>query len=145
MNASLFGIVDYWAVFLAAVAAFALGAVWYRIFASPWMAATGMTEEMIKGEAAGGRSPMPFLFAFIADLVMAFALYGIIWHVGGGHFAGKSGVISGALCWLGFVITTMTVNNTFSRRKPILLVIDGGYWLVVLAVMGAIIGGMGPA
>jgi len=145
MNVLVFGSVDYWAVFLAAVAASALGAVWYRILAKPWMAATGMTDEMMKGDAGGTRSPLPFVLAFVADLVIALALYGVVWHVGGGHFAAKSGVIAGVLCWLGFIIPTMAVNGAFARRRPVLLGIDGGYWLLALAAMGAVIGAMGPA
>jgi len=31
------------------------------------------------------------------------------------------------------------------EQRPILLAIDGGFWLVDLALMGAIIGGLGPA
>jgi hypothetical protein len=137
--AAIFGSVDYWAVFLAAIAGFALGAVWYRLFATPWLAATGLTEQ---GDAGRG-SPLPFVLGFIANVVMAFALYGVAWHSTGGHFGVKGGIISGVLCWLGFVITTMTVNNVFARRKPILLAIDGGFWLAVLVAMGAIIGGLG--
>jgi hypothetical protein len=37
----------------------------------------------------------------------------------------------------------MTVNYTFGRRRPLLLLIDGGYWLAALVVMGAVIGGLG--
>jgi hypothetical protein len=54
-----------------------------------------------------------------------------------------NGVISGALCWLGFVITVMLVNNAYALRDERLLLIDGGYWLLVLILMGAIIGGWG--
>jgi hypothetical protein len=52
-------------------------------------------------------------------------------------------VISGAFCWLGFVIPTLLVNNSFARRDWRLLFIDGGHWLLVLLLMGAIIGTMG--
>ena len=37
----------------------------------------------------------------------------------------------------------MLVNNSFAMRSRMLLLIDGGYWLVVLALMGAIIGAIG--
>ena len=137
---SLSASIDYWAVFVAAIAGFFVGAVWYRIFSAPWLAANGITREAF----IAARSPAPFIIAFVSDLVMAFVLFGIAWHIGGGHFTIKAGLISAALCWLGFVITTMAVNSAFARRKPVLLAIDGGYWLVVLALMGGIIGGMGP-
>jgi hypothetical protein len=37
----------------------------------------------------------------------------------------------------------MLVNNSFAQRDGRLLLIDGGHWLVVLLVVGAIIGAMG--
>jgi hypothetical protein len=37
----------------------------------------------------------------------------------------------------------MLVNNSFARRRPMLLVIDSGHWALVLALIGAIIGGFG--
>lgn len=55
----------------------------------------------------------------------------------------KNGLISGAFVWLGFVITTLTVNNMFGLRSHRLIAIDGGHWLGVLLVMSAIIGAWG--
>src|SRR5207302_11481436 len=83
----------------------------------------------------------PFVIAFAAALVMAWVLAGIMGHLG--QLSIKNGVISGAFCWLGFTIPAMTANYTFGRRRPLLLLIDGGYWLAALVVMGAIIGGVG--
>ena len=72
---------------------------------------------------------------------MAWVLAGLIGHLGPPTL--RAGVISGAFCWLGFVITTLLVNNSFTRRDWRLLFIDGGHWLLVLLLMGAIIGAMG--
>ena len=74
---------------------------------------------------------------------MAWVLAGLIGHLGIGQVTFKNGVISAAFVWFGFVITTLAVNNSFAMRKPILIAIDGGHWLAVLLVMGAIIGLMG--
>ena len=52
-------------------------------------------------------------------------------------------MITAAFMWLGFVITTLSVNNAFQGAKPALTVIDGGHWLGVLLLQGAIIGLMG--
>jgi hypothetical protein len=78
---------------------------------------------------------------FVAELIMAWALAGLLGHLGG--VTVKNGVISGAFCWLGFVLTTLATNNAFGQRKIMLTVIDAGYWLAVLVVMGAIIGAFG--
>jgi hypothetical protein len=55
----------------------------------------------------------------------------------------ERGVVSGVLVWFGFVITTIAVANAFQQRKPMLTIIDGGHWLAVLVVQGAIIGAFG--
>ena len=41
------------------------------------------------------------------------------------------------------IITTMGVNHAFSGANPKLTLIDGGHWLAVLIVMGAVIGAFG--
>jgi len=64
-------------------------------------------------------------------------------HLGAGQVTLLNGIISGAFCWLGFVITTLVPNVTFAMRDKQLIWIDGGHWLIVLVLMGAIIGLMG--
>jgi Protein of unknown function (DUF1761) len=129
---------NYWAVLMAAVAAWMLGALWYSLLSKPWMAAAGVTKP---DDTASVRAFLPFVIAFVAALVMAWVLAGIMGHLG--QLSIKNGAISGAFCWLGFTIPAMVVNYTFGQRKPLLLAIDGGYWLAALVVMGVIIGGLG--
>ncbi len=45
--------------------------------------------------------------------------------------------------WAGFVITVMAVSHAFTGAKPMLMVIDGAYWLLALLIMGAVIGAFG--
>ncbi len=72
---------------------------------------------------------------------MALMLAGLMGHLG--YVTIKGGVISGFFVWVGFVITTMGVNHAFGGAKPMLTLIDGGHWLAVLLVMGAVIGAFG--
>jgi hypothetical protein len=137
--------VSYLTILAAAVAGWLAGAVWYMVLGKPWMAALGTTPEKVKAARNQPGAMRPFTYALLANLVMAWVLSGLIGHLGPGQTTLRNGIISGAFCWLGFVITTMTVNNSFARRDPRLLLIDGGYWLVVLLLMGAIVGGFGPA
>jgi hypothetical protein len=97
--------------------------------------------ETAKQGAAGQSLPVLLVIVFVANLIMAAMLYGIMTHVG--PFTIRSGMISGALIWFGFVITAIATNYAFQGRKPMLTVIDGGYWLVVLLVIGAILGWFG--
>jgi hypothetical protein len=130
------------AIVLAAVISFMFGWLWYGIlFPKQWMAAAGKTETDLK--AQGGPTPTPFVISFVALLVMAWVLAGVIGHLGAGAITLRSGVIAGALMWLGFVATTLAVNHTFQGAKPILTLLDGGHWLGVLLLQGAVIGWLG--
>ena len=133
--------VNYWAVVVAAAAGFAVGGVWYRLLAQPWMKAHGFTAKTMRKHHGKGAPPTPFIIAIVADLVMAWVLAGLIAHMGAVTL--RSGVISAAFVWLGFVVTTLAVNNVFGLRSPRLILIDGGHWLVVLLLMGATIGAWG--
>jgi len=132
---------NYYAVVLAAVVSFLMGWLWYGVlFPKQWMAAVGKTEEEFKAE---GNSPVPFVIAFVAQLIMAWVLAGVIGHLGSGEVTLRNGIISGAFCWLGFVVTTLAVNHAFQGAKRMLTLIDGGHWLAVLVLQGAVIGLMG--
>jgi hypothetical protein len=131
------------AVAIAALAGFGFGAVYYMTLASPWMEASGWSPDEQAARRKGGlnTSKTPFLIAVVANLIMAWVLAGLIAHMGPATI--RSGMISAAFCWFGFVITTLAVNYSFGQRKPMLTVIDGGHWLGVLLIMGAVIGAFG--
>ena len=123
------------AVLAAAVAAFIAGSIWYGVLGKAWMAALGRSREDFKP------SPGPFIIALVGELVMAFVLAGVMGHLG--EITIRSGLISGAFIWLGFVATTVLVNNAYQGAHWSLPLIDAGHWLVVLLVMGAVIGAFG--
>ena len=131
--------INYLSVVVAALAGFGVGAIWYIVLGKAWLDALGKTEDDIKG--SGTAQAMPFIIALVADLVMAIMLAGLMGHLGDVSIRG--GLISGFFVWVGFVITTMGVNHAFSGASPKLTAIDGGHWLAVLLVMGAIIGAFG--
>lgn len=132
---------SYFAIVLAAVVSFMFGWLWYGVlFSKQWMGAVGKTEEDLKRQ---GPSPAPFVIAFIAQLVMAWVLAGVIGHLGPGEVTFKNAIIAAALIWAGFVITTLAVNQAFQGAKRALTLIDGGHWLGVLLLQGAVIGLVG--
>ncbi len=133
--------VNYFAIVVAAIASWLVGAAWYMAFAKPWMAARGWAskDEMLAEQ--GKPSPAPFVISFVAELVMAWTLAGVIGHAGPVTLA--NGLISGFLAWLGFVATTLLVNHSFGGQKRALTIIDGGHWLAVLLVQGLVIGAFG--
>jgi Protein of unknown function (DUF1761) len=137
---------NYLAVLIAAIAGWLVGALWYGVLAKPWIAALGLTMEEFKARRAALKSSakaLPFVLAFVADLVMAWMLAGVLGHLGPGQVTLRNGIISAAFLWFGFVLTTLAVNNAFGGRKYTLTAIDAGHWLAVLVVMGGIVGGAG--
>jgi hypothetical protein len=135
--------VNYLAIAIAAIVAWLAGAVWYMSLGKVWTAAQGLSLEQMHARKAKPGAHLPFIFCFVAELVMAWVLAGLMAHFGGGQVTLLNGVVSGAFCWLGFVITTLFVSNSFAMRDIRLVWIDGGHWLIVLMLMGAIIGFMG--
>ncbi len=142
-SAMTFAGVNYLAIVVAAVAAWLAGAGWYMVFGKTWMAAIGTTPEKMQEMRGQPGAFLPFIYAFVAELAMAWALAGILGHLGPGQVTVRNGAISALFLWLGFVIPTMLVNNSFAHRDWRLMLIDGGHWLVVLVLMGVIIGAIG--
>src|SRR3954467_9515090 len=133
------------AIVTAAIAAWLFAAIYYTSLSGPWLKAMGKTLEQCKAEQAakaGLAKAVPFILAFVGNLIMAWAIYGITLHMR--MFTLRAGMIIGAACWLGFVLTTITVNNAFQGRKAMLSVIDSIAWLGALVIIGAIIGWFGP-
>lgn len=140
------GNLNYWPILVAAIVSFMFGAAWYGSLARQWMDARGMTAaEMEKAKAAMGSIPVPYIVAFLAQLIMAWMFAGVLLHLarGGMPVTIRAGMISGGFLWLGFVITTMAVNHSFQGVKRSLTLIDGGHWLGVLLFQGAILGWWG--
>lgn len=131
--------INYIGVLAAGVAGWVIGAIWYSVLGKVWMAALSWTDADTCGPDGKRHMPVgPMILAFVAQLLMALMLAGLIGHMGGPTV--PIGVISGALVWLGFVITTISVNNAFQKKKPMLTVIDGAHWLAVLLVQGVVLG-----
>ena len=132
--------INYLAVVIATLAGFGLGAVWYMVLGPMWLNAIGKTKEELAKDEGAARA-LPFVIALVALFVMALMLAGLMGHLG--DVSVRGGAISGLFVWVGFVITTMGVNHAFGGAKPMLTLIDGGHWLAVLLVMGAVIGAFG--
>lgn len=129
--------VNYLAVLIAAVLAFAFGAAYYGVLSTPWMKAARITP-------AGGPPLAPLLVtSFVCELVMAFVLAVVIGHVAGDGATLAGGLHAGFFIWLGFMATTTIVNQRYEGYGWDLHLIDAGHWLGVALIMGAVIGWWG--
>lgn len=129
----------------AAIAAWLFGALWYGTLGRQWVAAQDTTMEAFKARQAAkaGRfsAKLPFVLSFAAELLMAYVLYGLMKHVAHTNpLSAGTGIVSAVFVWLGFMLTSMAVNNAFTGRKIMLTLIDAGHWLGVMLILGAMLG-----
>lgn len=125
--------VNWLAVLVAAIAAFAIGGLWYGpLLGKAWMRASGITEE----KARSANMPMIFGLAFVLELLAAIALAMFIGPEADLRFGAFAGFMTGAF----FVSTAFGVVYLFEQRPLALWAIDAGYQVVLFTVMGAILG-----
>lgn len=133
--------VDWIAIGSAAAASWLFGAAWYAAFARRWMAAAGITD--FNEDSNHARPPVLALaVSLMAEFIMALILAGVIAHTAKKGVTVASGVLIGGICWLGFVITSLATNNVYLKTRLALTLIDGGHWLGVLLLQGAVLGAL---
>ena len=135
--------IDWVAIAAATGAAWVFGAAWYGILGQRWIDAAGLTDADLAGPDGRPRAPIvPMIVSLVAGFVMALILAGVIAHTAKKGVTVNAGMLVGVICWPGFVITTLATNHAYSRAKPSLTVIDGGHWLGVLLIQGAVLGAL---
>jgi hypothetical protein len=120
-------------VVIAAAAQCFLGALWYGvIFKNSWKHLTGLGE---------GQKPKSQVFGVIASLAACFLLCFVLAHILGfaRRLTAVDGVAIGIICWFGFMGPPLLVQHVFENRRANLLAINACYWLVAMAVGGAIL------
>lgn len=129
--------INFFAVVVAAIVTFAIGALWYSpfLFGKQWLAFNGYGPE--KAEAMRKDAPRAYGISFVCYLVMAatFAVLVRLSHIE--HVVG--GAKLGFLLWVGFVAATGLMANVYSDKPIKAFALDAGYQLVYLVVMGLIL------
>jgi hypothetical protein len=129
--------INYLAIVIAILINMGLGALWYSpvLFAKPWMAANGFTEESIK-EAGGATKG--YVVSIIVSVVVALAIASFA--KAADSDTAIEGLMLGLAAGLGFVATTAGVSYLFESRPLKLYLINAGYPVVSFALMGLLIG-----
>lgn len=127
---------NYLAIAVAAVASFLFEAVWYSFFLKAWLEGTGRTME---GLAATGVNPvLQYTSALVFAAIIAAGI-SCVTQLTGPQTALR-GIRTGALLWLGCVITTWGTEYVFEVRTYKIFAINVGFWLIAMVLMGAIVG-----
>lgn len=124
--------VNWLAVFVAALSTFLVGGLWYSpaVFGKAWMKENGLTEEQLKGGLARVYG-LAFLLGLIASINLAMFL--------GEESDPAMGAFWGFLAGFGWVATFVGTHYLFERKSFKLFLINAGYSIVALTVMGVIL------
>ena len=149
--------------FVAAFSTFLTGFIWYhpRVFGTIWMKEEGLTDEQIKRgnplKIYGSTLLLAFILGFFILSAMVIHQFGAFGLVNGNaedkifidlmathgevFRTFKHGALHGFFAGLFFVFPVIAINGLFSFKSWKLILIQSGYWIITLTIMGAIICG----
>lgn len=124
---------NYLAIIVSALSTFLIGGIWYSpaVFGKAWMRENGFKEEDMKG----GNMALIFGGAFVLGLISAVNLAMFM----GPENDPTMGALWGFLAGAGWVATFVGTHYLFERRSMKLFLINAGYSVVALTVMGVIL------
>ena len=133
--------INWWAALVAAVSSFVVGGIWYSpgLFGKAWMKDNNLTEEQVKQSNKGKTFGLTFIFSLLMSFNLAMFLQDppgkdcgpvvdLAWGATAGFLAG---------IW---TFCAIAIHSLFELKKWRLILINGGYTVVALVLMGAIIG-----
>jgi hypothetical protein len=127
---------EYLGIVAAAVAAWVFGAVWYMSLGRHYQAALGLAPEQCN---KGKPMPIaPMAICFLGELVIAAALFWILARMSAVGW--MWGAHMGLLFGVGLILPTVIINHMFPGRSKALMLIDGGHWIGVFLIEGAVLG-----
>jgi len=132
--------INWLAVLVAGISAFVIGGIWYSpgLFGKAWMKDSNLTEDEIKK----GNKGKIFGFTLVFSLLMAVNLAMFLQDRGAGCGPKTDmswGMIAGFLAGI-WTFCAIAIHSLFELKTWRLILINGGYTIVALVLMGAIIG-----
>jgi len=120
-----------------------VGSLWFnpKTFFPIWWKGIGKTESDRPG--TGSSMGMTWALTILASFVQAVFMSLMVTAMGSmtpGGVTLISGVVTGALVWLGFVAPTSLVNKLFAGHGLKIWAIEAGNHLVTFVLFGAILG-----
>ena len=126
--------INWLAVLVAGISAFVVGGIWYSpgLFGKAWMSENQLSEQQIKEGNKGKIFGFTLIFSLLMSANLAMFLNDaktdLTWGTCAGFLAG---------IW---TFCAIAIHSLFELKSWKLIFINGGYSLVALTLMGAILG-----
>ncbi|WP_339918735.1 DUF1761 domain-containing protein [uncultured Flavobacterium sp.] len=154
--------INFLALLVAAVTTLLVGFVWYhpKVFGTMWMKEAGMTEDIMKARNMFLIFGMAVFYAFLIAMTLQFLVihqWGAVGMIGGDPTLAKPsyvsfmadygtafrtfkhGLLHGFIAGLFLALPIIGTNALFEKRSWKYTLINGGFWIVCLMLMGGII------
>lgn len=155
---------NFYAVLAATLVTLLVGFVWYnpKVFGTIWMNETGMTEEKAKQGNMIKIFGLTIFYSFMISFLMpALVIHqmGALGMIGGDPTLAKPsyaafltdygdafrtykhGALHGFMSGLFFALPITAINGLFEQKSWKYILVNAGYWIVSLTIIGAIICG----
>ena len=123
-------------VIAAGLAGWIFGAVWYSVFAKPWVAASGVATDE-NGRPANQKSPLPYVISILCAIIVAATMTYAFEMLNIDTVA--KGLTSGLGIGVCFASPWIATNYGFAGRPLSLTLIDAGYASFGCAVIGMVV------
>lgn len=126
--------INWLAVVVATVVAFALGGLWYSkaLFGNTWLEEVGLTEEAINNANMAKTFGGTFVLQLLATIALATTL--------GADSTWMNGLQNGLFIGVLWIATAYGITYLFEQRSMRLFFINAGYYVVLFAISGSILG-----
>ena len=122
---------NYLSIASATAVSYFWGSIWYLLLGKPWRKALGWKDNT---DSPYRPTPFELVFAFIGQLLIAIFLYWLFQKL---QVTTVMETISYVcIVWFGVILSTLSTNVIFQRRNLVLILIDGGHWLMILLTIG---------
>ena len=134
--------INWLSIVLAALVPMVMGFIYYHkaLFGKAWMDSIGMTLE----KAKEANMPLMFGLSFVMSLLVAIFMTQFCNGTGqeGEFDTFKHGIAHGIIISLFLIIPIFVTNGLFEQKSWKNILINAGYWILTLAIMGGIVDAM---
>ena len=126
--------INWLAVVVATLVAFALGGLWYSkaLFGNTWLEEVGLTEEAINSASMAKTFGGTFVLQLLATIALATTL--------GADSTWTDGLQNGLFISVLWIATAYGITYLFEQRSMRLFFINAGYYVVLFSISGSILG-----